>query len=870
MSDPLLDRFWSVPSQALFERLAAGPVGLSRVEAENRLARDGPNTVAEAPRLHIFRKIARRFSEPLVAILLVAAAISGATGDLGSFGIILTVVVLSIALDIFQEHRAERAAEALKRSVAVHADVRRDGVVSAIPVEHLVPGDVVELRAGDLIPADGIVLESRNAHANEALLTGEPYPVDKYPGPCNAVTPPEAFNALFAGTSIISGEAAMLVVATGKATRFGAIAAALGSGEPPSAFERGIHQLGLMILRFTIFLTLFVLLMHLAFARPVLDSFLFAVALAVGLTPELLPMIMTVTLARGALRMADKRVVVKKLAAIHDLGAMDVLCTDKTGTLTEARIALLRHPGPDRVDSERVLILAAMNSRFETGIRSPLDEAIVRHAADISLEGWSKIDEVPFDFERRRISVLVERKGARLLIVKGAPEEILARASAVDAGDGRTLPIDASARATLQEIERNEAVQGNRVLAVAWKPMPQDRVQLLPGDECNLVISGFCVFVDPPKPDAAEAIARLESAGVRIKILSGDSAPVVRHLANVLGMPVRELITGGEVAELSDAALSARVESVDLYARLSPDQKTRVVLALRQRGRTVGFLGDGVNDAPAIHAADVGLSVEGATDVAREAADMIMLVRNLNVLADGVEEGRRTFANILKYVRMATSSNFGNMLSMALASIFLPFLPLTPIQVLLNNLIYDLSEIGIPFDRVEALEISRPRAWDMSEILRFTAVMGTLSSVFDIAIFAILVFGFQAPPELFRTAWFLESIATQILVIFIIRTHAPAWISRADPVLVATSLTALTAAPILVFSPIADKLGFVPVPGALIVTIAVIVLAYLAIAEIAKRVADRPPAGTRPGDEVPRSRKARPSMLSGMTVSGRK
>ena len=839
MTDGPLDRFWSLPTQALLDQLSTSPAGLSRIEAEDRLARHGPNTVAEPPRLDIVRKIGRRFAEPLVAILLVAAAISGATGDLGSFGIIVTVIVLSIGLDLLQEHRAERAAEALKRSVAVHADVRRDGAVTAVPVDQLVPGDVVELRAGDLVPADGIVLESRNAHANEALMTGEPYPADKYRGPCNATMPPEAFNALLAGTSIVSGEATMLVVATGKATRFGGIAAALASREPPTAFERGIHRLGLMILRLTIFLTLFVLLMNLAFARPVLESFLFAVALAVGLTPELLPMIMTVTLARGALRMARKRVVVKKLAAIHDLGAMDMLCTDKTGTLTEARIALLRHPGLDRMDSERVLMLAAVNGRFETGIRSPLDEAIAKHAAKVPLDGWSKLDELPFDFERRRISVLVEKDHARMLIVKGAAEEIIARAKSVDVTDGHVLPIDHRLRAALQEIERDEAAQGNRVLAVAWKPMPPDRSQLLAEDECDLTISGFCVFVDPPKPDAAEAIARLESAGIRVKILSGDGAPVVRHVAKALAMPERVLITGAEVVELSDAALAARVEEIDLYARISPDQKTRIVLALRQRGHTVGFLGDGVNDAPAIHAADVGLSVEGATDVAREAADMIMLVRNLNVVADGVDEGRRTFANILKYVRMATSSNFGNMLSMALASTFLPFLPLTPIQVLLNNLIYDLSEIGIPFDNVGRSEIASPRAWHMGEILRFTAVMGSLSSLFDMATFAILVFAFEAPPDLFRTAWFLESIATQILVIFVIRTHGPAWISRPHQVLITTSLAALAGALLLVVSPIAATLGFVPVSSGLTLTIVVIVLAYLACAEVAKNLADR-------------------------------
>jgi Mg2+-importing ATPase len=842
-----LDRFWALSAQTLFDGLAARPAGLSQTEAEKRLAQHGPNTVAEPPRLNIVRKIGRRFVEPLVAILLVAAAISGATGDLGSFGIIVTVVVLSITLDLVQEHRAEHAAEALKRSVAVHADVRRDGAVISIPGDRLVPGDVVELRAGDLVPADGIVLESRNAHANEALMTGEPYPVDKRPGPCEAMTPPDAFNALFAGTSLVSGEALMLIVATGKATRFGGIAGALAAREPPTAFERSIHRLGLMILRLTIFLTLFVLLMNLAFARPVLESFLFAVALAVGLTPELLPMIMTVTFARGALRMAQKRVIVIKLAAIHDLGAMDVLCTDKTGTLTEARIALLRHPGPDRIDSERVLLLAALNSRFETGIRSPLDEAIASHAAKVSFEGWSKLDELPFDFERRRVSMLVEKGHARMLIVKGAVEEILVRAVSVDGADGSVLPLDGSRRTALLEIEHDEAAQGNRVLAVAWKPIPADRTQLVPKDECDLIVSGFCVFVDPPKADAAEAVARLGKAGVRVKILSGDGAAVVRHLAAVLRMPARGLITGAEAAELSDAALAARVDDVDLYARIAPDQKTRIVLALRQRGHTIGFLGDGVNDAPAIYAADVGLSVEGATDVAREAADMIMLVRNLDVLADSVEEGRRTFVNILKYVRMATSSNFGNMLSMALASIFLPFLPLMPIQVLLNNLLYDLSEIGIPFDRVEAAEVARPRAWDMGEILRFTAVMGTLSSLFDMATFAILVFVFGAAPELFRTAWFLESIATQILVIFIIRTYAPVWTSRPHPVLITTSLAALAGAPVLVLSPIAASLGFVPVPGALAATIVVIILAYLACAEFAKRWVDRPKVRIRGG-----------------------
>jgi Mg2+-importing ATPase len=669
-------------------------------------------------------------------------------------------------------------------------------------------------------------------------MTGEPFPTEKRAAPCDAATPADAFNALFAGTSLVNGEAIMLVVATGSTTKFGGIAAALTSSEPPSGFERGVQQLGGLILRLTIFLVLFVLLVHLAFGRPILSSFLFAVALAVGLTPELLPMIVTVTLSRGALRMAGKSVVVKRLSAIHDLGAMDVLCTDKTGTLTEARISLVGYRGVHGADDERVLTLALVNSAFSSGIRSPLDQAIVQRCKDDRLRQWTKIDEIPFDFERRCISILAEYRGKRFLIVKGVPERILALSAKFGAGDGETETLDPAGRDSLRNIEHDEATLGNRVLAIAWKPMAADCREIDVDDEKDLVFGGYCIFVDPPKASAADAIARLAAAGVRLKIVSGDHEAVVQHVAEALKFPARKVLTGAELAELTDSALIAHVEGVDLFARVTPDQKTRIIRALQARGHTVGFIGDGVNDAPALLAGDVGISVDGATDVARSAADMIMLAQDLGVLADGVEEGRRTFSNILKYVRMGTSSNFGNMLSMALASLVLPFLPLLPVQILLNNLLYDLSEIGIPFDRVDKGELSQPHVWDMSAILRFTLIMGATSSVFDLAMFGILTQWFNASPEAFRTAWFLESTATQILVIFIIRSQRPIS-SKPSLVLVVSSFSALFAAIALAMTPLGGAFGFIHLPGAIIAALIGVVMAYLVAAELTKVLATR-------------------------------
>ena len=826
--------YWRKPLAEALAGLETGTAGLSGDEAARRLRAYGPNELAPARRRHLLADLGRRLANPLVAILLVASAVAGLTGDLPSFVIIVAMVLLSTVLDAVQERRAEATADALKRSIALSAKVLRDGQPGERPVRDVVPGDIVLLAAGDLVPADGLVVAANAAQVNQAMLTGEAYPVEKRAGGPPGDSLGDAANALLHGSSMIGGSATMLVVETGARTHFGQIAASLAQDQPPTAFERGIHKLGVLIVRLTIFLVLFVLLANIALGRPALEAFLFAMALAVGLTPELLPMIVTVALARGARRMAGAQVVVKRLSSIHDLGQMDVLCTDKTGTLTEARIALVACPGIDGKDSARVAELATVNAAFETGLKSPLDEALLAHSAGHPLTGWSRIDERPFDFERRRVAVLAEKDGRRLEIVKGAPETLLALSHLAEAADGSLVPLDAALRAQIEALQTARAAEGLRMLGVAWKNAA-GRTRIETDDDSALIFAGLCVFVDPPKASATSAIARLEAAGVRIKVISGDAAAVVEHLVGALALPIEGVLTGEELAQLDDIALAAKVEGVDLFARITPDQKLRIVRALQAGGRTVGFLGDGINDAPAIRAADVGLSVDGATDVAREAADMILLAPDLNVLADGVREGRRTYANIMKYIRMGTSSNFGNMLTMALASLVLPFLPLTAVQVLLNNMLYDLSEVGIPFDRADAHDVAAPRSWDMRALLRFTLIMGPLSSIFDIATFAALIHFFHVDVATFRAAWFAESMATQILVVFIIRTAAPFWKNRAHPAVVMTALPCLAVALLLPFLPFAPLIGFAAPGAAVSSAVLLLVLLYLASAEAVKR-----------------------------------
>ncbi|MFZ5594177.1 MAG: magnesium-translocating P-type ATPase [Pseudomonadota bacterium] len=828
---------WARPVASLLSDLGATPGGLSNSEAAARLERFGPNVLHVHRERALILQFLSRFRNPLVILLLAASAVSAFTGDVTSFFIISAIVLMSVMLDFIQEYRAGQAAEQLKNEVAVRASVLRDGQPMDVAMDSLVPGDVVLLVAGDLIPADGRLLEARDFFVKQALLTGEPYPVEKRPGEIGDATADigDASNVVFMGTAVISGSAKMVVCRTGSATALGEIADTLTARAPPTAFEQGTQQFGMLIMRLTILLVLFVLLVNTFSHKPLLESFLFAVALAVGLTPELLPMVVSVTLARGALRMARKKVIMKRLPSIQNLGSMDVLCTDKTGTLTEARIRLERHLDALGRDSERVLELAYVNSFFETGLKSPLDDAILDHS-EIDVSRWRKIDEVPFDFERRRVSVLVENGGARLLVVKGAPEDILRLSTHYEGDNPEDLcPMDDAALARVQAQFDRLGQEGFRVLGIAWRRVGLDHPHAVVDDETELVFAGFAAFLDPPKTSAAPALAALAGSGVAVKIVTGDNEHVTQYICAQLGLPVTGILTGAELQHMDDSALQARVETVNLFCRVTPAQKDRVILALKRRGHTVGYLGDGINDAPSLHSADIGISVDGAVDVAKEAADMILLEHDLGVLYAGVLEGRRTFGNIMKYIMMGTSSNFGNMFSMAGASLFLPFLPMLPVQILLNNLLYDISEVPIPKDEVDEEYLNRPRRWDMKFIRNFMLVVGPVSSVFDFLTFYVMLVVFQAGESLFQTGWFIESIATQVLVIFIIRTRLNPFLSRPHPWLTITSLTVVAVAMILPYTAAGAYFGFVPPPPMFFLVLAVMVLAYLGMVEGMKR-----------------------------------
>ena len=833
-AQPEAAALWQQPVSALLTSLATQPAGLTATEARKRLGQFGANTATTEKRQPLVLQFLARFRNPLIIILLVASAMSAATGDVASFVIIAVIVLLSICFDFVQEVRAQNAVEALRRSVAVQASVRRDGAVVSLPIDQLVPGDIAELIAGDLVPADCRLLESRDLYVNQALLTGEPYPAEKLANDSGTSgdSPTSAANAVFAGTSVISGTAVVLICRTGTATALGNLATSLAEKPPATAFAVGIRQFGLLIMRFTIFMVLFVLVVNLSFHRPLLESVMFAVALAVGLTPELLPMIVTVTLARSALQLSKRRVIVKRLSAIHDIGAMNVLCTDKTGTLTEATIKLMRSIDGHGEEDAQVYQRACINSHFESGMKSPLDDAILAaHPFDMS--AWRKIDEVPFDFERRRVSVLVEHEGQRRLIVKGAPEDVLRLSQQFEKG-GQIAPLDASTRAAFVATLGELGAQGYRALGVASRLVAIDHATAAVGDESDLVFCGFVVFLDPPKASAGDTIRAMATAGVEIKVLTGDNEEVSRHVFTEIGVPITGVMTGAMLEGLSDEALIGQLPRVNLFCRVNPQQKHRVLLTLKRMGHVVGFMGDGINDAPALHAADVGISVDGAADVARAAADLILLDHDLSVVHDAVEAGRSTVLNVSKYVLMGASSNFGNMFSMAGAALILPFLPMLPIQILLNNLIYNVSEIAIPFDNVDPEAIIGPVTWDVKLIERFMLVFGPVSSVFDFLTFYAMLHFFGAGEALFQTGWFIESMITQVLVVFCIRTRRVFFRSRPNRFLVGMTLGAVVLAVALPLLPVGSWFGFVPPPPLFFAYLIGATVAYLALVEVAK------------------------------------
>ncbi|MGE4131978.1 MAG: magnesium-translocating P-type ATPase [Bdellovibrionales bacterium] len=796
--------------------------GLSEQEAISRLNKFGPNELTERTKRRYFQQFVRLFLNPLVFILLTASAISAIVGQPIEALLIIAMVILGLVINFIQTFRSEKAVSQLRQKVAPRATVRRNGVVREIDRRNLVPGDIIELSGGDLVPADAILLTAKDLHVQEAALTGESLPVEKAASATN--------NTIFLGSSIVSGFGVALITATGLSTQFGHIAKRLMAPPPETEFDRGARHFGLLILKTVFVLVIFVFLANAMVHRNLLESLLFAVALAVGLTPEFLPVISAVTLAKGALKMADSKVIVKHLSAMQNFGSIDILCSDKTGTITSGEMTLDQSLDPSGSENESVFELAYINSTYQSGVHSPLDQSILS-AKQIALSNILKLDEIPFDFERRCLSIVVKTPDDNILITKGAPESILNICSSL-AIDGREEQLNAANRTKCETVFQNLHAKGLRVLAVASKRLSKSIVTR--EEECGLTLNGFITFSDPLLPGVGQAIKDLEASGVEIKILTGDNELVAKSIGERIGLLNAPIVLGDQIDQLNDLALEQVSERTKIFARVSPIQKGRILTALKGRNHVVGFMGDGINDAPSLHAADVGISFGNAVDVAKDASDIILLERNLSVLHDGIIEGRKAFGNVMKYLLMGTSSNFGNMFSMAAASLFLPFLPMSPAQILLNNFLYDVAQLSIPTDRVDETFTIKPRHWDITLIKKFMLFLGPLSSVFDFLTFAILIQIFHSSQPEFQTGWFMESLLTQTLVIFSIRTAASAFRSRPSPFLTMTVLSVIALGIAVPYTPISKALGFVPLQVKYFAAVIPLTLFYVAIVELLK------------------------------------
>ncbi len=819
--------------------------GLTQAEAERRLASHGPNEVATQRPLGWPVRLFHALRNPLVVLLAVLAIVSLATGDARAATVMTLMIVLGVTLRFVQESRADKAAAALRAMIRVTATALRDGQPREVPLREIVPGDVVVLTAGDMTPADVRILTAKDLFVSQSSLTGESLPVEKgdaVPGKPDG-SPLESANLCFLGTNVQSGTATAVVVETGPRTLFGTLAHSIARAAPETAFDRGVNRFTWLMIRFIAVMVPVVFLINGLTKHNWHEAFFFALAVAVGLTPEMLPMIVSVCLSKGAMAMSRKRVIVKRLNAIQNFGAMDVLCTDKTGTLTMDTVILERHCDVQGNESDRVLVDAMLISHLQTGLRSTLDQAILRHREDhqeLSLDGYRKVDEMPFDFSRKIMSIVVdEPNGRRRLLAKGAPEEILTRTRLFEA-EGEVLPCPPGFADALREQCDHLSEEGFRVLGVAYRDV-EIKDAYGKEDETDLVLIGYVAFLDPPKETASAAIKVLREHGIAIKILTGDNELVTRAICKHVGLRRRKVLLGSQVARLSDAKLADAVERTDLFARLSPTDKERLIHALQARGHVVGFLGDGINDAAALRAADVGVSVDSAVDVAKESADIILLEKSLLVLEEGVLEGRKVFSNVLKYIRMGASSNFGNMFSVLGASALLPFVPMAPLQVLTNNLLYDFSQVPIPTDNVDPEQIARPRPWDIGEIARFILAIGPISSIFDYTTYAMMyfLFGARTPAEaaLFQTGWFVESLMTQTLIIHVIRTgKIPFLQSRPSWPLVATTVVVMAVGLWLPTSPLGPALGFVTLPALYWPLLGLTLLCYLMLTQVVKHV----------------------------------
>ncbi len=846
------------------------PTGLTAAQAADRLAQDGPNTIGGSGRRTLLAILVAQVASPLVLILVAASLVSLVVGDTVTAGIILAIVAMSAALGFVQEARSETAVAALQARLTLHATVVRDRERQEVPIHDVVRDDLVVLGAGDIVPADVRIVEADHLYIDEASLTGESAPAlktarDAAPAAptAPAAAPDDRDGLAFFGTSVVSGIGSAVVVATGARTSYGEIARHLAERAPENDFQRGVRAFGGLVFRVTTVLVIAVLAINLALHRPLLDSLLFAIALAVGLTPELLPAIVTLNLTQGARALSRRGVLVKRLPAIQNMGSVTVLCTDKTGTLTTGRLGVVRAVGIDSDDAgeaARAIELAYLNSHFQAGFTNPLDAAILADTpAPADLGTYRKLGELPYDFARRLLSVVVQVEGEpALLVTKGAPEAVLKRSSHVRE-DHTARPVGADEHARLARLVDDASAQGFRLVAVGSRALAADelgatrpggatRLAEPDGVERDLVFEGLILLSDPPKEGVGETIAQLGHDGVALKVVTGDNDLVARHVAEQVGLTVEGVLTGDEMRGLTHPALVARAKRTTIFARVDPDQKLRVIRALHDGGAVVGYLGDGINDAPALHAADVGISVDNATDVARSAADIILLESSLAAIHQGVLEGRRTFANTLKYIRMGTSSNFGNMLSMTGAALLLPFLPMTPGQILLNNLIYDASQTAIPTDTIDPDVAAVPAHWDVHAIQRFMLLFGPLSSLFDFLTFGALLLVLGVNQAVFQTGWFVESLFTQVLVVLVIRTRlSPFWHSRPSRPLVGAIVAALAAAVIIPLSPLGPILGFAALPPAYWFLLVVLVAAYLGLVELVKRRFEpRPSPGSSP------------------------
>ena len=830
-----LQRYWSQSPADLLVSLGASPAGLTGAEARQRLVTVGPNLLEARAKATALRLFLNQFRSPIVLILIFATCVSAATQDWVDALIILAIVLGSALLSFFQEYGASNAVEKLRSQVTIKAAVLRDGSPEQIPAEEVVPGDVVQLSAGSLVPADAVLLEACDFFVNQAVLTGETFPVEKQPG---EVIPEAALsqrtNCVFMGTNVRSGTARALVVQTGAATAFGQIAKRLTLRPPETEFERGIRRFGYLLTEVMLVLVLIVFAANVFFHKPVLDSLLFSVALAVGLTPQLLPAIISINLSKGAQAMAAGGVIVRRLESIENLGSMDVLCTDKTGTLTEGVVQLNAALDWTGQPSDEVFRLAYLNAHFQTGLANPLDEAIVAHARP-DIAGVAKVDEIPYDFVRKRLSVVIAAPGRpACLVTKGALEGVLAECSQVQQGE-TAAPLDDAHRAEIEERYAGWSEQGFRVLGVAIRHDLEVPHSYSRDDEKELTFAGFLLFFDPPKAGVLETIGDLARSGVALKIITGDNKLVALHTAQAVGLQVTGVLTGAELDNLHEEALWQASGRTNLFAEVDPNQKERIILALKKMGHVVGYMGDGINDAPALHAADVGISVDSAVDVAKEAADFVLLEHSLDALHRGIELGRKTFANTIKYVFITTSANFGNMFSMAGASLFLPFLPMLPLQILLTNFLTDFPALAIAGDSVDREMVEKPRRWNIRFVRDFMVTFGTVSSLFDYLTFGLLLLVLHAGRDEFRTAWFVESVMTELLIMLVVRTQKPFFRSRPGRYLLVGTLGVAAVTLLLPYAPFGKALGFAPLPPALLVTLLGIAGLYVLASEIAKR-----------------------------------